>query len=52
MNDLKKIYRATSKEIAENYLLELEEKWGEKYPLVVKSWQNNWESLSGVLDRT
>ncbi|BFD48264.1 MAG: hypothetical protein DMENIID0003_13380 [Wolbachia endosymbiont of Sergentomyia squamirostris] len=35
MNDLKKIYRATSKEIAENYLLELEEKWGEKYPLVL-----------------
>ncbi|GFQ72501.1 probable transposase for insertion sequence element ISRM3-like [Trichonephila clavata] len=47
MNDLKKIYRATSKEIAENYLLELEEKWGEKYQLVVKSWQNNWENLSG-----
>jgi len=33
MNDLKKVYRASSKEIAENYLLELEEKWGEKYPL-------------------
>ncbi|RDD34097.1 IS110 family transposase [Wolbachia endosymbiont of Cylisticus convexus] len=32
MNDLKKIYRASSKEIAENYL---EEKWGEKYPLVL-----------------
>jgi transposase-like protein len=47
MNDLKKVYRASSKEIAENYLLELEEKWGEKYPLVVKSWQNNWENLSG-----
>ncbi len=47
MNDLKKIYRAASREIAENYLLELEEKWGEKYPLVVKSWQNNWENLSG-----
>nr|CAH7764494.1 unnamed protein product [Callosobruchus chinensis] len=47
MNDLKKIYRASSKEIAENYLLELEEKWGEKYPLVIKSWQNNWENLSG-----
>ncbi len=46
MNDLKKIYRATSREIAENYLLELEEKWGEKYPLVIKSWQNNWENLS------
>ncbi|GFR19746.1 probable transposase for insertion sequence element ISRM3-like [Trichonephila clavata] len=47
MNDLKKIYRASSKEIAENYLLELEEKWGEKYPLVIRSWQNNWENLSG-----
>lgn len=46
MNDLKKIYRASSKEIAENYLLELEEKWGEKYPLIIKSWQNNWENLS------
>lgn len=28
-------------------LLELEEKWGEKYPLVIKLWQNNWENLSG-----
>ncbi|BDG76113.1 hypothetical protein wCauBTS_08280 [Wolbachia pipientis] len=27
MNDLKKIYRAASRETAENYLLELEEKW-------------------------
>ena len=36
MNDLKKIYRAASREIAENYLLELEEKWGEKYPLVLE----------------
>ncbi|KLT23275.1 IS256 family transposase [Wolbachia endosymbiont of Armadillidium vulgare str. wVulC] len=35
MNDLKKVYRAASREIAENYLLELEEKWGEKYPLVL-----------------
>jgi DNA-directed RNA polymerase beta subunit len=26
MNDLKKVYRASGKEIAENYLLELEEK--------------------------
>ncbi|KLT23093.1 IS256 family transposase [Wolbachia endosymbiont of Armadillidium vulgare str. wVulC] len=47
MNDLKKVYRAASREIAENYLLELEEKWSEKYPLVTKSWQNNWENLSG-----
>ncbi len=28
MSDLKKVYQASSREIAENYLLELEEKWG------------------------
>ncbi|WP_264375829.1 IS256 family transposase [Wolbachia endosymbiont (group B) of Sphaerophoria taeniata] len=47
MSDLKKIYQASNKEIAENYLLELDEKWGTKYPMVIKSWQNNWENLSG-----
>ncbi len=47
LSDLKKVYQASSKEIAENYLLELDEKWGTKYPMVIKSWQNNWENLSG-----
>ena len=23
------------------------EKWGKKYPLVLKSWNNNWHNLSG-----
>ena len=46
MADLKEIYRAVSKDIAETNLLKLEEKWGKKYPLVIQSWQNNWENLS------
>jgi len=46
MTDLKEIYRASSKDIAETNLLKLEEKWGKKYPLVIQSWQNNWENLS------
>ncbi len=46
MADLKLVYRATSKEIAEDELLNLEEKWGKKYPVVIESWQNNWEHLS------
>ena len=46
INDLKQIYRAPSKDIAELRLLELNEKWGKKYPLAVKSWQANWENLS------
>lgn len=46
LKDLKKVYQAISKEIAEDQLLLLEEKWGIKYPVVIDSWQNNWEELS------
>ncbi|MCB1713227.1 MAG: IS256 family transposase, partial [Candidatus Riesia sp.] len=44
--DLKKIYKANTKEFAENKLLELEENWGKKYPIILKSWNDNWEKLS------
>ena len=40
MKDLKLIYQATSKEIAEDELLKLDEKWGKKYPIVLNSWNN------------
>jgi putative transposase len=46
MADLKLVYRASSKELAEHHLLELDEKWGKKYPAVMKSWNDNWENLS------
>ncbi|MCF8713136.1 IS256 family transposase, partial [Corynebacterium parakroppenstedtii] len=46
MADLKRVYKAASLELAENSLLELDEKWGKKYSLVLKSWQDKWESLS------
>ncbi len=46
MADLKLVYRATSKDLAEHHLLELGEKWGKKYPAVMKSWNDNWENLS------
>jgi transposase-like protein len=46
MKDLKLVYQATSKEIAEDELLKLDEKWGEKYPIVLKSWNTKWENLS------
>lgn len=47
MSDLKKIYKASSLELAENFLIELDDKWGKKYPIVISSWQNNWENLTG-----
>lgn len=46
MTDLKLVYKANTKEFAEEKLLELDEKWGNKYPAVLRSWQNNWDNLS------
>lgn len=44
--ELKAVYRAFSKEEAEYELDKLEEKWGDKYPIVFQSWRNKWENLS------
>ncbi len=46
MADLKKVYKAPTKEMAEQALTELEKKWGKKYPIVIKSWRDNWDRLS------
>ena len=46
MVDLKRVYRATSKDAAEQALDELETRWGDLYPIVIKSWRAKWENLS------
>ena len=46
MVDLKRVYKATNKDLAESELDKLEDKWNGKYPIVIKSWRNNWEWLS------
>lgn len=46
MADLKLVYKAPTKEAAEQALKELENKWEERYPMVVNSWKNNWSELS------
>ena len=46
MADLKRVYKADTRELAEHNLLELDEKWGKKYPMVIKSWQTKWDFLS------
>jgi putative transposase len=40
------VYQASNKEIAANNLLQLEEKWGKKYPMVIRSWAENWDNLT------
>ena len=46
MADLKPVYRAVSKQAAEDALDELETRWGQQYPIVIKSWRSKWENLS------
>lgn len=46
MVDLKRVYKAANKDLAEVELDILEDKWNDKYPIVIKSWRNNWERLS------
>jgi transposase-like protein len=46
LKDLKAVYRAPSKELAEHNLDLFEEKWKNKYPKAVESWRRNWDRLS------
>ncbi len=46
LGDLQAIYKAPNAEAAEDSLRLLEDKWGEKYAHVVRSWQVNWAELS------
>ena len=50
MRDLKTVYRAVNKETAVNALQSLEASWGNKYPIVIQSWNNNWDNLSTYFD--
>jgi len=46
MADLKSVYKAATLNAAEIALDELEGKWGDKYPMVIKSWRSKWPTLS------
>ena len=52
MRDLKTVYQAVSKESAEDALDRLDAKWGEPYPIVIKSWRDNWEHLTEYFQYT
>lgn len=50
MKDLKKVYQSPTKSQAETELLNLEETWGKKYPIVIRSWNENWDELTTYFD--
>jgi len=52
LKDLKTVYAADTKDLAEQNLLLLDEKWGAKYPIVLKSWQTKWDYLSAYFKYT
>ncbi len=43
--DLKVIYQATNETEAKAGLESFSEKWDKKYPLISRSWRNNWELI-------
>jgi putative transposase len=50
--DLKAIYRAPTRELAETHLLQLAEKGGDKYAIAVRSWETHWEELATLFAYT
>ena len=44
--DLKKIYESSTVKSAIIALDDFELTWGDKYPVIVKSWRNNWEKIT------
>ncbi|AKN31625.1 transposase [Clostridium carboxidivorans P7] len=50
LKDLKCIYQAVNETMASQSLQALEAKWGDKYPIVIQSWNSNWDNLSTYFD--
>jgi len=46
VGDLKKVYQAATEEMALLELERFEDKWGDKYPYIGKSWRDSWDNLS------
>jgi len=46
---LRSIYTAESEPAARAQLDAFEAEWGADYPMVVRSWRNNWEQLTAFL---
>lgn len=50
MGNLKRVYQAPTKGEAEMQFIELSEKWGKKYPVVISSWERNWDKLTAYFE--
>jgi transposase-like protein len=48
--DLKGVYAAPNRQVAEDAFQQFEEKWGPKYRHAITSWKNNWDNLTSFFD--
>ena len=46
IRELKRVYRATTLDIATHEMDQLEKKYGSNYPVVFKSWRTHWDRLT------
>jgi transposase-like protein len=46
MADLKKVYQALTLEEAEAAFEAFKERWGQKHPIIIRSWEKNWMELT------
>jgi putative transposase len=47
--DLKPIYKAATEKAAEQALVDFDETWGPKYPMIGESWRTHWELFTPFL---
>lgn len=50
MRDLRPVYQAATRDAAETALLSLAERWGGKYAVAIRSWENHWTELATFFD--
>ncbi len=48
--DLKRVYQAVTRDEAETNLDQLDQRWGTRYPMAVRSWQTHWTEVSTFFD--
>jgi transposase-like protein len=48
--DLRAVYGAPTREAAEERLLEVGERWGDKYAVAVRSWEKHWDDLTTMFE--
>lgn len=48
--ELRTIYRAATEAEAEAALDAFEDEWGQRFPVIVRSWRSNWNNLRTIFD--